>query len=280
MKYYQLAKPGIIFGNVVTAAAGFLLAAKGHVDLSLFFATLFGLSCVIGSACAFNNYIDRKTDKKMARTRKRALVQGTISPRNALVFATALSLIGFLTLALYTNFLATAVALTGFLFYVAVYSHLKYRTVYGTVIGSISGAAPPVVGYCAVSHHLDLGAGILFILLVLWQMPHFFAIAMVRIKDYTAASIPVLPVKRGVQVTKIRMLLYVIAFLITAPMLTIFGYTGYAYGFVAAILGAIWLGLSIQGFKAPSDQQWARHMFLFSLVTIITLSITISLDVA
>jgi heme o synthase len=276
--YYKLTKPGIIFGNVITTAGGFALASKGHIDFWLLLVTLIGLSFVMASACVFNNYIDRDIDEMMTRTKDRALVKGLISVRHAIIFAIVLGLFGFLSLALYTNPLTVYVATFGFFVYVVLYGVMKIRSIYGTAIGSIAGAVPPVVGYTAVSNHLDTGALILFVILVLWQMPHFFAIAMYRFDDYAAASIPVLPVKKGMFTTKVHMLLYIIAFIIATLMLTVCGYTGYVYLFVAATLGFTWLGLSIKGFTTADDRLWARKMFLLSLVIVTVQCIMISVD--
>jgi protoheme IX farnesyltransferase len=185
--------------------------------------TLIGLSFVIASSCVFNNYIDRHVDAKMARTKKRALATGEISIKNALIFGILLGLIGGSLLLIYTNLLTFFIAFAGFLIYVFPYSFGKYRTSYGTLIGSIAGAAPPLVGYCAVSNHFDLGALILFLIVVFWQMPHFYAIALYRFNDYSRAGIPVLPVKKGAYVTKMHMVLYTVAFIIAAVMLTVVG---------------------------------------------------------
>lgn len=276
--YYLLTKPGIIFGNLVTTASGFALASRGHLDFQLFLATLIGLGCVIASACVFNNYIDRESDKKMARTKNRALVKGLISGKNANIFAVILGLIGTAVLAYYTNALAVCVAVFGFVIYVVLYSFWKHRTTYATLVGSIAGAVPPVVGYCAVSNRLDTGAILFFLIIVLWQMPHFFAIAMYRFSDYSAAAIPVLPVKKGNYRTKVHMLLYIVAFIVATLMLIAFGYTGYAYLAAAVLLGFSWLFLCIKGFKSDNDKLWARNMFRLSLVVIMVLSVMISID--
>lgn len=266
--YSLLTKPGIIFGNVITTAGGFALASRGTFDLWLFLATLLGITLVIGSACVFNNYIDRHGDKKMNRTKNRALVLGLISTKAALVFAVILGLMGVACLVLFANLLATALALAGFFVYVLLYSFSKYHSVHGTLIGSVAGAIPPVVGYCAVSDTFDFGALILFVMLVLWQMPHFFSIGIFRLEDYKAASIPILPVKRGMRVTKIQMVLYIVAFAIAASLLTLFGYTSYWFLIIACLLSLYWLVLGIQGFNAASDKVWARKMFKYSLVVI------------
>lgn len=240
---------------------------------------LFGISFVIASACVFNNYIDRDIDDKMERTKNRALVKHLISGRNALVYAIFLGLIGVLFLGLYTNLLTLFLALTGFFFYVVMYGIWKRRSIYGTLVGSISGAVPPVVGYCAVSNRFDLGAVILFLILVFWQMPHFYAIAIFRLKDYAAASIPVLPVKKGILVTKIHMLFYIVAFIFATGMLPFLGFTGYRYLVVVTLLGLGWIGMAIKGFRTGNNKVWARKMFVFSLVIIVLLCLMISVDV-
>lgn len=278
--YYLLTKPGIIMGNLITTAAGFALASRGDFNWILFLEVCFGLGLVIGSACVFNNFIDREIDKKMARTQNRALAKGLISTKKALLFASFLGMGGLFSLWMMTNLLAVSIAALGFFIYVALYSLWKTRTSYATAVGSISGALPPVIGYCAVSNQLDAGALLLFLILVLWQMPHFFAIAMYRFDDYSAASIPILPVKKGNHATKIRMLLYVIAFAISTVLLMVFGFTGYFYLIIACAASLAWLRLSIQGFKAENDRLWARQMFRLSLVIITALSIVMALDVS
>lgn len=278
INYYLVTKPGIIMGNLITVAAGFLLASKGVIDLWLFFATLLGLALIIASACVFNNYIDRQIDKKMERTKNRALAAGLISHKKAILFAISLFIIGNLVLFTYTNASASLVADVGFFIYVTLYSIWKHHTIYGTAIGSIAGATPPVVGYLAVNNLFDSGALILFSILICWQMPHFFSIAMYRLDDYTRASIPVLPVMRGVYKTKWRMLIYIIAFILTTTLLTLFNYTGYAYLAIATLLGIAWLSLCLKGFKSNNDQLWAKQMFRLSLVIITAICVTIPFD--
>lgn len=276
--YFELTKPGILFGNAITAIGGYALASKGSIHIPLLLITLVGLSFIIASACVCNNYKDQKVDAKMARTQNRALVKGLISSKQALIFATILLLLGIITLSIGTNLLTLFVALTGFFLYVVVYSNYKYKSIHGTLIGSLSGGIPPVVGYCALQNTLDGGALLLFTIVALWQMPHFFAIAIYRLQDYVSASIPVYPAKKGIVSTKIQMLIYVSAFLLSTLMLTFFHYTGYTYLAVIAPLDLFWLYLCIQGFKTTDTILWARKMFFFSLIIILTLTLLISVD--
>ena len=277
--YCLLTKPGIILGNVITTAGGFVLASRSRIDFWLFLAVLSGLSLVIASACVFNNYIDRDADKKMTRTKNRALVMGVISAQRAILFALFLGLFGTLFLALFANLLTVVLALLGFFIYVVLYSFSKYYSMHGTLIGSIAGAIPPIVGYCAVSNCFDVGALILFTMIALWQMPHFFAIAIYRLDDYIAAAIPVVPVKKGIRTAKIQMLLYIVAFIVVSSMLALFGYVGNGYLIATALFGTSWLLLCIKGFKCASDKFWARKMFFFSLVVILGLCIVLPFSV-
>lgn len=278
LAYYKLTKPGIVRGNAITAAGGFLLAAHGHPKLVPFLAMLVGLSLIIASGCVWNNYIDRNIDKKMKRTKDRALVTGNISVVAALTYGTVLGIIGTFLLFRYTNTLTTFTALFGFIAYVIIYGIGKRVSVHGTAVGSISGSIPPVVGYVAVTNQLDLGALLLFIVLVCWQMPHFYAIAIFRMKDYAKAGIPVLPLKKGIYATKVAMVLYIIAFIMASLSLTVFGITGLTYAVIMGLVGLWWLDRSIRGFDTMSNDTWARKVFGVSLVALLVFSVMISLD--
>lgn len=262
---------------MITLAGGFFLASQGHIDVQQLLWTLLGMALVIGSGCVFNNYIDQDIDQLMERTKNRALVKGLISGKVAILYAIALGIIGTGVLYLATNLLTTIIALIGFFIYVVVYSlWAKRKSKYGTIIGAIAGAVPPVVGYCAVSNQFDFGAAIVFAILFCWQIPHSYAISIYRFKDYSAASIPVLPVIKNIQSTKINMLLYVIAFALAALLPTLFGYTGFMYFAVALAVGLIWLYIALKGFSTKNNTQWSRRMFTFSILNITLLSVMMS----
>ncbi len=283
--YYHLTKPGIIYGNAITAIAGFFLALNSNeylvsrvtLDTKLFFAMLVGLSFIIGSSCVFNNVWDGDIDAKMERTKKRAMVTGEIGKISAIIFASILGLLGAFILGLLTNPLTLIVALLGMFFYLILYTPLKRKTAYGTLIGAIAGATPPVVGYVAVTNNFDTAALLLFFILVFWQMPHFYAIAIRRLDEYKAASIPVLPVKEGIHNTKIKMLAYIAAFILATAGLTYFKYTSYMYLVVMILLGLYWLWIGVSGFKKTSDDnKWASKMFLSSLIILTLFSVVVS----
>ncbi|UPS63748.1 heme o synthase [Providencia rettgeri] len=279
-QYLQVTKPGIIFGNLISVIGGFLLASKGSINYPLFVATLLGVSLVVASGCVFNNYIDRDIDRIMERTKNRPLVKGLIDPKVSLIYAAALGIAGMVLLLVAANALAMLLAVIGFIVYVGIYSlYMKRKSVYGTLIGSLSGAAPPVIGYCAVTNEFDMGALILLLIFSLWQMPHSYAIAIFRFKDYKAANIPVLPVIKGISVAKTHIFLYILAFMVATLMLAISGYAGYKYLIVGAAVSLWWLGMAISGFKTENDDRvWARKLFIFSIVAITSLSVMMSVD--
>lgn len=292
--YYELTKAGLVFGNLITVIAGFLLGARlmeGSggalaVDWRLFIVTLVGIALVMASGCVFNNYIDRDIDAKMERTKGRALVHGDVSAPAALAYGALLGAAGFVLLFFFVNTPATLAALTGFIFYVFAYSMWGKRgTVYGTFIGAIAGATPPVVGYAAASGRIDVAALLLFVIMLVWQMPHFFAIAIRRKDDYAAAKIPVMPIRYGLRRTKVSMLIYIVEFIASSSLLFVFGYAGWTYLVIALVLGLAWLALGVRGAFLPdgdaphaasANTRWARQMFFTSLIVMVALFATIA----
>ncbi|MGR2824471.1 protoheme IX farnesyltransferase [Acinetobacter sp. 1124_18A] len=276
-KYLFLTKPGILFGNFITTLGGFFLAAQGSIDILLLLLTLLGTTLVVASGCVVNNVIDQDIDTKMQRTQNRALVKKTISPPVALIYAFVLGVIGFNILWFGVNAYAFLFAIIGFVVYVGFYSLWTKRTsIHQTVIGSISGASPPVIGYTAVTHHFDVAALLLFLAYALWQMPHSWAIAIYRFDDYKNAGIPILPVARSIYRTKVECVIYILLFAAVLNGLYCFGYTNIFFLVTFNALTAYWFYLSIIGFKAENDQLWAKRFFLYSVILITLLSLSFS----
>ncbi|WP_130802632.1 heme o synthase [Acinetobacter ihumii] len=276
-KYLFLTKPGILFGNFITTLGGFFLAAQGHVDFLLLILTLLGTTFVVASGCVVNNVIDQDIDQKMQRTQNRALVKKTISPSVALTYATVLGVIGFSILWFGVNAYSFLFAVIGFVVYVVFYSLWSKRTtIHQTVIGSISGASPPVIGYVAVTNEFDIAALLIFLAYGLWQMPHSWAIAIYRFDDYKNAGIPILPVARSIYRTKVECVIYIVLFAAVLNGLYCFGYTNIFFLITFNALTAYWLYLSIIGFKAENDQLWAKRFFLYSVILITILSLSFS----
>ncbi len=265
-KFFILTKPGIIFGNDITAIAGFFLASGGHVNFLLLLVTILGVSLCVGSACVFNNVMDIAIDTHMKRTKNRPLVTGEVSKSTALLYATILGLLGLTLLAIFTNLTTILVGFVGFFFYELVYGFSKRHSIWSTVLGSISGSTPPVAGYTAITGHIDLAAILLFLIWAFWQLPHFYAIAIYRREEYKAAGIPVLSVVKGVWQTKVHMLIATLGFGIASSLLVYFGFAGWAYAIVMGILSIVWLCYAIAGLWIKNSERWARKMFFFSLI--------------
>ncbi|MGO2353847.1 protoheme IX farnesyltransferase [Marinomonas sp. M1K-6] len=279
-RYLQVTKPGIIMGNLISVAGGFFLASRGEIDWILMLATVIGLSLVVASGCAINNYVDRDIDAKMQRTRNRVTVNGEMSGKAAFFHGVVLGVIGFALLAYFTNWVAVAFAAFGYVVYVGLYTmYFKRNSVYGTFVGSLSGAVPPVVGYCAAAGQFDAGAAILLTMFCIWQMPHSYAIAIFRYKDYEAAGIPVLPVSQGIAKAKRHIVLHIAAFAVVAALLPLTGYVGIGFMVVALATSLWWLAMALRGYRLGIDvNKWARQVFFFSIITVTALSVTMALD--
>lgn len=276
--YYYLTKPGIVYGNALIAVAGYFFGAHGSPSLTTFIAMLVGICAVMASACVYNNVIDRDIDLKMERTKKRAVPTGKVSAAHALIYANALLIIGVLVLEFGTNTLTTLIAIAGHIAYVVLYGYAKRKTVHGTLVGTISGSTPPVIGYVAATGSLDLTALLLFLILVAWQMPHFYAIAIFRRDDYANAHIPVLPVVKGLGATRRQIIGYVILFLIMSLLLGVFGGASLLGTMIVLLAGSYWLYLCLQKVVDADVSTWARKQFLWSLSVLLVMSATWSLD--
>lgn len=276
--YYQLTKPGVLYGNVLTAVAGFLLAAAGDIDWLVFGGMLFGMTAVVASACVLNNYLDQDIDAVMERTKKRPSVSGSVSGVGMLVFSAILFLVGMTALVLWTNLLTVWVGVIGFVTYVWLYGALsKRRSIHGTLVGSISGAMPILGGYVAASGRLDAAAIIVFLIIFFWQFPEFYSIAIYRRKEYAAAKIPVMPVVKGVRSTTVQIFIYTILYVLSTLSLTLFGYTGWMYFVAMALFGIHWIAVGYEGLHAKNSDKWARRMFKLSMINILVLCVALSI---
>lgn len=261
-------KTGIIKSNLIPMIAGLTLALYTYqIDIyekasEIVFA-LIGSILVIGAAGAFNNLYDRDIDSVMKRTKNRPTVTGEIQPKTVVWLGTLMTIFGLGALALATP-LASLLGFLGLFIYVVPYTMWsKRRTIYNTEIGSISGAMPPLIGWAAIhpdiTHPAILG---LFVITVIWQMPHFYAIAIRKHDEYKAANVPMLPVVKGVKRTYIQTNIYLF---ILIAISFLFVSLSMGLMFVALLLSIAWLYLSISGYKKMDSEKWAKSMFIFSL---------------
>lgn len=274
----QTVKTGIIKSNLVPMFAGLTLAMYTYhysllEKLPEILLALVGSSLIMGAAGAFNNLYDRDIDAIMERTKKRPTVTGEIQAHVVLWLAIIMTVLGLIALA-FTTTLAAFLGFLGLFFYVVPYTMWsKRRTIYNTEIGSISGAMPPLIGWAAVypdiTHPAVLG---LFIIMVIWQMPHFYTIAIRKHDEYKAAKVPMLPVVKGIKRTYIQTNIYLVV-LIAASFL--FESLSIGLMLVALLLSIAWLALSVLGYKKMDSEKWAKSMFIFSLIHMTVLFSTV-----
>lgn len=275
--YYQLTKPGVLYGNVLTAVAGFLLASAGKVDWWLFVSLLVGMTLVVASACVINNYLDIDIDSKMTRTKQRPSVTHAVPGRNIVIYSIVLGLLGFIILALWTNWLTFAVGILGWVTYVWIYgAWSKRQSIHGTLVGAISGAMPVLGGYVAVRGTIDSGAIIVFLIMFFWQFPEFYSIAIYRKDEYASAHVPVMSVVKGIRSSIIQIYIYTVLYVLSTLSLTLIGDTGFIYFIVMALFGCHWVWIAMKGLRAKNPEKWAREMFRYSMINVLVLCIMLS----
>jgi len=264
--YYELTKPRVVMLIVFTAIVGMFLAVPGWPDLdALFFGTL-GIGLASSSAAVFNHVLDHRTDILMMRTRGRPLPQGKLTERAALIFASVLCVASMVILWFLVNPLTAALTFGSLIGYAVVYTvFLKRATPQNIVIGGAAGAAPPVLGWTAVTGEATSSALLLFLIIFVWTPPHFWALAIARKEEYEKVGIPMLPVTHGDEYTRLNILLYTILLsLITIiPYLT--GMSGVIYLSVALVLDAMFLHYAIMMRRTPGDIVIPMQAFKFSI---------------
>lgn len=266
--FLVISKTGIVVSNLMTTFTGLWLALYytgagffANIDIVLW--TLLGTTCIIAGGCAFNNYIDRDIDPIMERTCARPSATGHLSGKQILWYASIMSALGTIFLLMTGSYAATGYGLLGLFVYVVIYSKWLKRThSLNTVVGSVSGAMPPLIGWAAIDPGLSQTALILFLVMFLWQPPHFLALAMKRMKEYRAAGIPMLPVVAGFAVTKRQINTYIAALFAVSLLLYSLGLV---YLIVSALLGLGWLAIGLSARRFKDDIVWARVMFVYSL---------------
>ncbi|MBB6636971.1 heme o synthase [Cohnella thailandensis] len=265
---FETIKIGIIKSNLISMFAGLCMAL--YVSEASFFdkigdivLALIGTTFVIGAAGAFNNVYDRDIDIIMERTKKRPTVTGQVSAKNAILVGSALSVLGVILL-YWASPMAALFGFLGLFLYVVPYTMwTKRRTVYNTEVGSLSGATPPLIGWAAISSDLNHPALLaIFLLMLVWQMPHFYAIAIRRMEEYKAASIPMLPVVYGLRRTYYQQNFYLILLIATSALFWSFSP---AIAIVNAVVSVAWLVLSIVGYRRMPESGWSKTMFIYSL---------------
>ena len=276
--YAMLMKPRIVVLLLVTTVPSMILAEEGVPSLWLIAATLIGGTLAAGGANAINQYVDRDIDRIMRRTRRRPLPSRRIEPVAALAFGIVLGVAGFAWLASTVNLLAAALATSGILFYVFVYTlWLKRTSPQNIVIGGAAGAVPTLVGWAAVTGRVEPPAAVLFAVVFLWTPPHFWALALRYRRDYAAAGTPMLPIVSGTEATLRQMLVYSVVLAAASLALVPIAGMGPVYTVSAAILGAMFVAEALRLAGGVTGAA-AMRLFRYSIWYLALLFVSVAAD--
>ena len=263
--YLELTKPGVQALLFVSCISGMLIGSDFSPPPLVFIFGLLGISFIAGSAAVINHIFDSEIDAKMARTATRPIVKGAISQNSAIIFATLLYLAGSAMLVVYVNTLTWILTSLTFIFYAFIYTrYLKFMTSQNIVIGGLAGAMPPLLGWTAVSNTIEPNAWLLVLIVMVWTPPHFWALAIYRVEDYAEAGVPMLPVQKGVPLTKIHIVHYTILLIIATMLPYAVGMFQELYLVVALILGLGFLYFALKLYRDETNAS-AMQTFAYSI---------------
>lgn len=276
--YLELCKPNVVLLIVFTAIVGMILASNGTVEwTAIIFGTL-GIGLGAASGAAVNHVVDQKIDAVMDRTKNRPLPTGGLSSEQALLFALLLALSSMLLLVLFVNALTAALTLLSMVGYAVIYTmFLKRTTPHNIVLGGAAGAAPPILGWAAVTGEVTVEALILFLIIFIWTPPHFWALAIKRRNDYAEAGLPMLPVTHGIEFTKQQILIYTFMLLSVSLLPFIVHMSGLLYLASALILGLLFIYHAYKLYRSEGEQH-AMATFGFSIIYLMCLFMALLLD--
>ncbi|HEX4375593.1 MAG TPA: heme o synthase [Steroidobacteraceae bacterium] len=276
--YLELTKPRVVALIMLTAIIGTLLSTPGAPPLDALILGNLGIALAAASAAAINHLLDRRIDARMSRTRQRPLPTGHLTPARALAFALTLAVISMVLLVAFVNTLTAVLTFASLIVYAVIYTvWLKRATPQNIVIGGAAGAAPPVLGWVAVTNHLDPQALLLFLIIFAWTPPHFWALAIARRHDYAKAEIPMLPVTHGVAFTRLHVLLYTVILALFTLLPYVTGMSGLLYLGFALVLNTrfVWLAIKL---KVTGSDELPMRMFRFSITYLMWLFLGLLAD--
>lgn len=276
--YYELCKPRVVMLMILTSLIGMFLAVPGMVPLHVLIIGNLGIALCAGSAAAVNHLVDRHIDQKMARTFNRPVAKGRVEPMQAALFALVIGTLGMVLLVVFINTLTAVLTLASLLGYAVIYTlFLKRATPQNIVIGGLAGAAPPLLGWTAVTGEIHGHALLLVLIIFAWTPPHFWALAVHRKDEYAKADIPMLPVTHGEAYTKLHILLYTIIMIIVTVLPYVTGMFNWLYLLGALVLGAgfLYWALAMIFSKKPSV---GMDTFKYSIIYLMALFVIMLLD--
>lgn len=276
--YLILCKPRVVLLMILTSMVGMSLAPTHHFSWFIFLWGNIGIALLAGSAATVNHLMDRHIDRIMLRTKNRPIVQGKISTKNALIFSIILCALGLWVLVAFVNKLTAVLTLITLVGYAGIYTlFLKHKTPQNIVIGGLAGAAPPLLGWVAMTGHIDSGAIVLLLIIFVWTPPHFWALAIYRVDEYAKANVPMLPVTHGIAFTKVNIVLYTIALFAVTFLPFAIGMSGWIYFISTILLNARFLQWTMR-LKKSDDPRVAFSVFRFSIVYLTVLFMALLLD--
>lgn len=277
--FLTLCKVKVVSLIMLTAVVGMFLATPELPPMGLVILASIGIAFAASSAAVFNHVIDQKIDNEMFRTRKRPLPEGKITTKTALIFGVVLGVVGIGTLVIGVNMLTAVLTLLALIGYAVFYTmYLKRATPQNIVIGGAAGAAPPLLGWAAITNSIELGALLLFLIIFIWTPPHFWALAIHRKKEYAKVNIPMLPVTHGHYFTRIQILLYTILLIVITVIPYLVGMSGLIYLVGAMLLGLGFLYFAVQMLRLPDDKQLPMKTFGYSINYLMLLFIVLLVD--
>lgn len=276
--YYELTKPRVVMLLLLTALVGMCLATPGWVEPVILVAGMLGIGLLSSAAAVVNHVVDHRIDSIMARTFNRPVARGKVSIQRALVFAAVLALVGFIALALFVNMLTAWLTLASLVGYAVVYTmYLKRATPQNIVIGGLAGAAPPLLGWTAVTGEIHAYGLLLVLIIFTWTPPHFWALAIHREKDYAKAKIPMLPITHGIEFTKTCVVLYTLLLCAVCLLPYLTGMSGGLYLLGSSILNAYFMYMALK-LKFKPSASTAMDTFKFSILHLMLLFLILLVD--
>lgn len=276
--YVELCKPRVVALMLLTVLVGMYLAVPGWVPLMTVGMSLLGIGLCAGSAAAINHLVDKRIDAMMARTKKRPVAQGRVSVQQAVWFAVVMGILGISVLSLFVNQLTAVLSFITIIGYAGIYTgYLKRATPQNIVIGGLAGAAPPLLGWTAVTNQLDPHALLLVLIIFTWTPPHFWALAIYRFEDYKQAEIPMLPVTHGIRYTKLHVVLYTVLLLVVSVLPFVVGMSGLFYLAGALLGGARFLYWAVALYR-HEEPRIAMQTFRFSIIYLMLLFVFLLID--
>lgn len=276
--YLDLCKPKVVALIIFTSIVGMLLATPGLPPIANFIYGILGIGLASSSAAAINHFIDQKADAAMARTQNRPLPMGNLSAKNVLIFASILGGLAMLVLLFLVNTLTAVLTFLSLIGYAVIYTiYLKHMTPQNIVIGGAAGAAPPLLGWCAITGEVHPYALLLFLIIFVWTPPHFWALAVAKREEYAKAKIPMLPVTHGAQFTRLQIVLYTVLLLIVSLLPYLTGMSHLIYLGTALILGFMFIYYALKMLR-NDDNELAMKTFFFSINYLMILFMALLID--